>query len=478
MTEQLIYSLSWTQPECLLAGLALALAVLGAYLGDRAAGLIAWIAAAGIIAAGVLAVMFQVPEPQHVFSGALVIDPFSAFMKALMAFAAAATLLLASDHFSGTSDKRFEFGVLALLSTLGFFVMASSSNLMSLYIGLELQSLAAYVLAAFRRDDARSSEAGLKYFVLGAISSGTLLFGASYIYGFTGSLAYEQIALNASSGNVGVIFGVVVLMCGLAFKVSAVPFHMWTPDVYQGAPTPVTALFATAPKVAAVALLIRLLYEPFAELFLGWRQVLWALTFLSLVWGTITALVQTDIKRLMAYSSIANMGFVLLGMSAGGQAGASSALLYLAFYVPATLGIFAIILAMRSGGARYEKISDLAGLAARRPWMAVVLTMLFFSLTGIPPLAGFFGKFYVFQAALAGGLWPLVIVAALATVVGAGYYLWIIKTVWFDQPGPAFDKASGTIMAVAAVMTALTFPVLVVGLGTVEAWAKAAAAPF
>jgi NADH-quinone oxidoreductase subunit N len=349
---------------------------------------------------------------------------------------------------------------------------------MTLYIGLELQSLAAYVLAAFRRDDSKSSEAGLKYFILGALSSGILLYGASLIYGFTGSLAYDQIATNAASGNVGVIFGLVFLICGLAFKMSAAPFHMWTPDVYEGAPTPVTALFASAPKVAAVALLIRVLYEPFGALLQSWQQVIIALSVLSLAVGTFAALVQTDIKRLMAYSSIANMGFVLMGIAAGGAAGGASALIYLAFYLPATIGAFAIILAMRSGGARLEKISDLAGLASRRPWMAFVLTAVFFSLTGIPPLAGFFGKIYVFQAALGAGLWPLVVFGGLATVVGAGYYLWIIKTVWFDQPGPEFDRASGTIMAVAAVMTALTFPVLVVGLGSVEAWANAAAATF
>jgi NADH-quinone oxidoreductase subunit N len=478
MTANLLYSLSWTQPECLLASAALIFTVLGAYLGDRAAGFLAWIAALVILAAGVLAIHFQAPAPQQVFSGAMVIDSFGAFVKALMAFAAAATLLLASDHFSGSTDKRFELAVLALLSTLGFFVMASANNLMTLYIGLELQSLAAYVLAAFRRDDAKSSEAGLKYFVLGALSSGILLYGASLIYGFTGSLAFDHIAQNASSGNVGVIFGLVFLICGLAFKMSAAPFHMWTPDVYEGAPTPVTALFASAPKVAAVALLIRLLYEPFGDLLQSWRQVIVALSVLSLAVGTFAALVQTDIKRLMAYSSIANMGFVLMGIAAGGKTGAAAALMYLAFYVPATLGAFAIILAMRSGGTRMEKISDLAGLAARRPWMAFVLTAVFFSLTGIPPLAGFFGKFYIFQAALDAGLWPLVVFGALATVVGAGYYLWIIKTVWFDQPGPVFDRASGTIIAVAAVMTALTFPVLVLGLGSVEAWAKAAAAPF
>jgi NADH-quinone oxidoreductase subunit N len=475
MTEQLLFSMSWTQPELLLAGLALVAAVLGAYLGDRFATPLAWLAAAGIVAAGVMALQYQPDVPQTVYSSALVVDKFGAYMKALMAFASAATLLLGADHFQRSGDQRFEFAALALLSTLGFFVMASSNTLVALYVGLELQSLAAYVLAAFRRDDARSSEAGLKYFVLGALSSGILLYGASLIYGFTGSLVFTDIAEKAAAGDIGVTFGLVFLICGLAFKMSAAPFHMWTPDVYEGAPTPITALFAAAPKVAAVALLTRLLYEGFGGLIPAWQQVLFALSAISLGVGTFAALVQTNIKRLMAYSSIANMGFVLMGMAAGGQEGASSALMYLTFYLPATIGAFAVILGMRRSGVMVEKISDLAGLATQRPWMAVVLTVVFFSLTGIPPLAGFFGKFYVFKAALDAGLWPLTILAAIATVVGAGYYLWIIKTVWFDAPGVAFDRSSGVIVATAAFATALTFPILVVGLGSVEAWANAAA---
>jgi NADH-quinone oxidoreductase subunit N len=475
MTEQLLYSLSWTQPEVLLAGLALAAAGIGVFFGDRFAAGLAGLGAIGIVGAGVIALQNQPSAPQIVYTGALIVDQFGAYVKVLMAFTAAATLMLGADHFRRSGDQRFEFTALTLLAVLGFFVMVSANSLITLYVGLELQSLAAYVLAAFRRDDARSSEAGLKYFVLGALSSGILLYGASLVYGFTGSVAFADIAVKAGAGDTGVIFGLVFVICGLAFKMSAAPFHMWTPDVYEGAPTPVTALFAAAPKVAAVALLTRVLYQPFADLLPAWQQVLFALSAISMGVGTFAALVQTNIKRLMAYSSIANMGFVLMGLAAGGQAGAASALLYLTFYLPATIGAFAVILAMRRDGVMVEKISDLAGVAARRPWIALVLTMVFFSLTGIPPLAGFFGKFYVFQAALNAGLWPLVLIAAVATVVGAGYYLWIIKTVWFDQPGPAFDRAGSVVIATAALATALTFPILVVGLGSVEAWANAAA---
>jgi NADH-quinone oxidoreductase subunit N len=333
--------------------------------------------------------------------------------------------------------------------------------------------LGSYVLAAFRRDDARSSEAGLKYFVLGALSSGILLYGCSLVYGFTGSTSFDVIGESAS--NVGVIFGLVFVICGIAFKMSAAPFHMWTPDVYEGAPTPITAFFAAAPKVAAVALMARVLYGPFAEFQDSWTQVIVALSGISLLVGSFAALVQTNIKRLMAYSSIANIGFVLMGLAAGPERGAAAALMYMAIYLPMTIGAFAIILAMRRNGEGVELIADLAGLGSRRPWMAAVLTILFFSLAGIPPLAGFFAKFYVFQAAIEAGLWPLALVAALATVVGAGYYLWIIKTVWFDKPAERLDRTGGVIMATAAAGTLLTFPVLVVLLGSLEALAAQAA---
>jgi NADH-quinone oxidoreductase subunit N len=329
------------------------------------------------------------------------------------------------------------------------------------------------VLAAFRRDEARSSEAGLKYFVLGALSSGILLYGCSLVYGFTGSISFDVIAHSVE--NVGVVFGLVFVICGLAFKMSAAPFHMWTPDVYEGAPTPITAFFTAAPKVAAVALLARVLYGPFAPFEHSWTQVIAALAAISLVWGSLAALVQTNIKRLMAYSSIANVGFVLMGLCGGAAEGPSSALIYLTLYLPMTIGVFAIIQGMRREGAHLEKIEDLAGLGARQPWMGVVLTVLFFSLAGIPPLAGFFGKFYVFKAVIDIQMWWLAIVAALATVVGAGYYLRIVKVVWFDAPAPRFEGASVAVFTTALAATALTFPVLVVLLGSIEQWAALAA---
>jgi NADH-quinone oxidoreductase subunit N len=473
-TQELLVNLSWVQPEALIAGFALLGVLIGAAFSDRASGFLVWLAALTFIAAGVLAIAFRPDAPVQVFHGAIVIDSFGAFSKALMAFAAAATLLLGADYFSKLKDHRFELSLITSIALLGFFVMASANNLMSLYIGVELQSLASYVLAAFRRDDARSSEAGLKYFVLGALSSGILLYGCSLVYGFTGSTDFNVIA-QASSG-IGVIFGLVFVICGIAFKMSAAPFHMWTPDVYEGAPTPITALFAAAPKVAAVALMARVLYGPFGAFDQSWTQVIAALSAISLLVGSFAALVQTNIKRLMAYSSIANIGFVLLGLASGRAEGASAALIYMTIYLPMTIGAFAIILAMKRDGQGVEQISDLAGLGARKPWMAAVLTVVFFSMAGIPPLAGFFGKFYVFKAALNAGLWPLALVAALATVVGAGYYLWVIKTVWFDQAAQRLDRASAIVIATAGAATLLTFPVLVVLLGSIEKIAVQAAA--
>ena len=471
--EQLVRDSAWVQPEYFIGGFALLATFVGALFRDRIATLLAIAAALVFIAAGVWALYFWPAKPVEVFNGALVIDRFGSFAKGLMAFAAAATLLLSADYFARLKDHRFELTLIVSIAVLGFFVMASANNLIALYIGVELQSLASYVLAAFRRDEARSSEAGLKYFVLGALSSGILLYGCSLVYGFTGSISFDVIA--ASTQNVGIILGLVFVICGVAFKMSAAPFHMWTPDVYEGAPTPITAFFAAAPKVAAVALMARLLYGPFAPFEHSWVQVIAALSAISLLWGSFAALVQTNIKRLMAYSSIANIGFVLMGLCAGRGEGPSSALIYLTLYLPMTIGAFAIILAMRRDGADVERLDDLAGLGARRPWMAVVLTILFFSLAGIPPLAGFFGKFYVFKAVIDAQLWWLAIVAALSTVVGAGYYLRIVKIVWFDAPAPRFEGASVAVFATAVAATALTFPVLVVLLGSIEQWAALAA---
>ncbi|MET0182262.1 MAG: NADH-quinone oxidoreductase subunit NuoN [Caulobacterales bacterium] len=468
--------LPWVQPELILAIFALAGAVAGAWFGDKSAGALSWIGALTLVTAGVFGIVYDPSTPQILFGGALVVDGFATFAKALIAFSAAVTLLLGADHFATTNERRFEFPVLTVLSVLGMFIMVGARDLITLYVGVELQSLAAYVLAAWRRDDARSSEAGLKYFVLGAISSGLLLYGASFVYGFTGSVRFDEIAANAADGGVGLLFGLVLMLCALGFKMSAAPFHMWTPDVYEGAPTPVTAFFSAAPKVAAVVLTARLLYEPFADLVDQWRQVVVALAAISMLVGAFAALVQTNLKRLMAYSSINNIGFALMALAAGTAEGAKSALLFLAIYLPSTIGVFAVILAMRRDGKAVETIDDLSGLATRRPWMAAVITFLMFSLAGVPPLAGFFGKLATFIAAVEAGLAPLAIVGGLAAVVAAAYYLRIVAAVWFKPAAAPMQNASGTIVLTASAAAALVFPILLIALGALESWAAAAIA--
>jgi len=475
--QDLLFSLSWSQPELWIVGFALIGIVVGAWAKDRAAGLLCMMGAAVLIIAGALAFLFQPSEPQSLFGGAMVVDGFAGVAKALIAFAAAATLWLGADHFSKNGGQRFEFPLMTTLAVLGMFVMVSANDLITLYVGLELQSLAAYVLAAWRRDDARSSEAGLKYFVLGAIASGLILFGCSYIYGFTGgAISFGDIAVRLDEGSVGLLFGLVLLLCGLAFKVSAAPFHMWTPDVYEGAPTPVTALFAAAPKMAALALIARVLYGPFMEMADQWGQVVAALSAISMVWGAVGALLQTNLKRLMAYSSVANMGFALMPLASGTMEGVQSALVYMAIYLPTTIGVFALILAMRKNGEPAENVDDLAGLASRRTLMAALFTILFFSLGGIPPLAGFWGKWVVFLAALEGGLVWLAVVGAIAAVIAAAYYLRIIAAIWFKPSEATLQAPTAVTMTTAFIGAAMTFPVLVVALGWLERWAQSAVA--
>lgn len=468
--------LPWLQAELILAIFALLGAVAGAWFGDKFSGALSWLGALALVAAGVFGLVFDPSAPQVLFGGALVVDGFSTFAKALIAFSAAATLLLGADHFATTNERRFEFPILTVLAVLGMFIMVGARDLITLYVGVELQSLSAYVLAAWRRDDARSSEAGLKYFVLSAISSGLLLYGASFVYGFTGSVRFDVIAANAAGGGVGLMFGLVLMLCALGFKMSAAPFHMWTPDVYEGAPTPVTAFFAAAPKVAAVVLTARLLYEPFASLADQWRQVIMALAAISMLLGAFAALVQMNLKRLMAYSSINNIGFALMALSAGDARGAEAALLFLAIYLPSTIGVFALILAMRRDGNPVETVDDLSGLATRRPWMATIFTILMFSLAGVPPLAGFFGKLATFIAAIEAGLTPLAIVGGLAAVVSAAYYLRIVAAVWFKPAAAPMQDASGTIVLTASAAAALVFPILLIVLGALEHWAAAAIA--
>jgi NADH-quinone oxidoreductase subunit N len=376
-------------------------------------------------------------------------------MKLLTFVASAGALFLSFDYMRETRSHKFEYPVLVLLATAGMGMMISAGDLIALYLGLELQSLALYVVAAIRRDDVRSSEAGLKYFVLGALSSGMLLYGASLIYGFTGATSFTAIAAAAKASgagqDIGLIVGLVFLLVGLAFKISAVPFHMWTPDVYEGAPTPVTAFFAAAPKAAAVALLMRVTLGAFAGVGPQWQQVVAALAIASMGLGAFAAIGQTNIKRLLAYSAIGNIGYALIGLAAASPEGARGVIIYMVIYVAMTLGAFACVLAMRRPQGMVEEIDELSGLAQTNLAMATVLALLLFSLAGVPPLAGFFAKFYVFVAAVKEGLWGLAVFGVLASVVGAYYYVRIVKVMFFDAPKEKFlavPAKAGVIMGI------------------------------
>jgi NADH-quinone oxidoreductase subunit N len=443
-------------PELVLIVGAMALLMLGVFRPEREreAEAIGWLAILVLVLAG----WFLVQQPAGVhrlFDGAFVVDGFARFMKLLTFAAAAVSIMLSFDYMRQVKALKFEYPVLALLASAGMGMMISATDLISLYLGLELQSLALYVMAAIRRDDLRSSEAGLKYFVLGALSSGMLLYGASLIYGFTGSTSFAAIAASAAQPgagqNIGLIIGLVFLLVGIAFKVSAVPFHMWTPDVYEGAPTPVTAFFAAAPKVAAMALFMRVALVSFAGVRPQWQQVVTALAICSMVLGAFAAIGQTNIKRLLAYSAIGNIGYALIGLAAGSPEGARGVMIYLVIYVAMTLGAFACVLAMRRPEGMVEDIDELAGLAQNNLAMATVLAILMFSLAGIPPLAGFFAKFYVFVAAVKEGMWALAVIGVLASVVGAYYYVRIVKIMFFDEPRARFatvQPKAGLVMGV------------------------------
>ncbi len=373
------------------------------------------------------------------FGGSFVVDDFARFLKILAFGACAVAIVMSVDHSAREHTRRFEYSVLIMLSAVGMGMLISASDLVALYIGLELMSLSLYVVAAFNRNSVRSTEAGLKYFVLGALSSGMLLYGCSLIYGFTGAVSFASIAEATKAGaGVGLLFGLVFLFAGLCFKVSAVPFHMWTPDVYEGAPTPVTAFFAAAPKIAAMAVFVRVAVTAFPHIVPQWQQILVFVAIASMALGAFAAIGQTNIKRLMAYSSIGHMGFALIGLAAGTAEGVQGVLIYIAIYIAMTLGAFACILAMRRPDGPVERISDLAGLSRTNPPLAFFLALLLFSLAGIPPLAGFFAKYYVFLAAINSGLFTLAVLGVLASVVGAYYYLLIVKTMYFDDPAKDF----------------------------------------
>src|ERR1700736_6407843 len=442
-----------------LAVAAMALLILGVWRGEGSTRLISW------LAIGVLILVFLIAElggaDRRVgFYGMFVTDAFALFAKALVLIGSAVTILMSMRYNEDHGIARFEFPVLVLLATTGMMVMISANDLITLYFGLELQNLALYVVASFNRDSVRSSEAGLKYFVLGALSSGMLLYGASLIYGFTGTVSFAGIAASAKTGSIGIVFGLVFLLAGLCFKVSAVPFHMWTPDVYEGAPTPVTAFFASAPKVAALAVFTRVALTAFPGILAQWQQIVVFVAIASMALGSFAAVAQKNIKRLWAYSSIGHMGFALVGLAAGTVEGAQGVLVYIAIYVAMTLGTFAVILTMKRNGLHVENISDFAGLSRTNPTLAYLFAMLLFSLAGIPPLAGFFAKWYVFVAAIKAGLFTLAVVGVLASVVGAFYYLTIIKVMYFDEPLGKLDPMRmelRTVLAVAGLFNTFFF---------------------
>ena len=451
-------ALNWSLaiPEITLALLAMAILVFGVLWKRGNPSLMCSMLGLGAL---LLTAVLAVSAPLGTaYAGLFSVDHFAVFTKVLILAGAAMALILAIDYNVKTGIDRFEFPVLILLCTVGMMVMVSATNLMSLYIGLELQSLSIYVMAAFNRDDLRSSEAGLKYFVLGALASGLLLYGISLAYGFNGSMDFAQLraGLTGESPAAGLVIGVVFIVAGLAFKISAVPFHMWTPDVYEGAPTPVTAFMSTAPKVAAIALLLRALEAPFGHLGGAWEQLIVLISIASMLLGSLAAIGQTSIKRLMAYSSIGHMGYALIGLAVNTQAGIQGVLIYMVTYVFMSAGVFACMIAMRRRGLPLERIADLSGLARTDPMLALAFAVFMFSMAGIPPFSGFFGKLYVFYAAVQSGYWTLAVIGVLTSVVGAYYYLRVIKVMYFDDAQPAFDARAPSISFVAGIGALVT----------------------
>jgi NADH-quinone oxidoreductase subunit N len=435
--------------ELLLAAGAMALLMFGVFTGERSAPTITGISVA-LLAAGVL-MLAVMDNNGETFDGAFIMDPFARFMKILTLIGSGVAITMSVGYARAEKFECFEYPILIVLATLGMLMMISANDMISLYLGLELQSLALYVIAAIHRDSVRSTEAGLKYFVLGALASGILLYGISLVYGFTGQTGFEAIATALGhGGSTGLVIGLVFVLAGLAFKISAVPFHMWTPDVYEGAPTPVTAFFAAAPKLAAMALIIRVVIGAFEPMMSDWQQVIAFVAIASMTLGAFAAIGQTNIKRLMAYSSIGHMGFALVGLAAGSEVGVQGVMIYLVIYLAMTLGAFACILAMRRHDQMVEEIDALAGLSRTQPLVAFCLAAILFSLAGIPPLAGFFAKYYVFLAAIEKGLYVLAVIGVIASVVGAFYYLRIVKIMYFDEPEGEFDPMPMELSAVLA----------------------------
>ncbi len=433
-------------PELVLTAGGLALLLIAAFSGDKAARAVNWLSVLTLLVAG-LTLSTSLAHGPIAFDGLVRADAFSVFAKVLIYAAAGAAILLAPRYFLAGGALRPEYPILILFSSVGMGMMVSAGDLLTLYVGLEMQSLAAYVLASFMRQDERSSEAGLKYFVLGSLASGILLYGTALLYGFTGSTSFDGIAVALGDGvGKGELFGMVFLLAGLAFKMSAVPFHMWTPDVYEGAPTPVTTFFGSAPKVAAMALTVRVAIEALGPAGLDWQQIVIFVALASIIFGAVAAIGQTNIKRLMAYSSINNVGFALIGLAAATPAGVAATMSYMAIYVVMTIGGFACILQMRDAEGRpVESIASLAGLSQSRKGLAAALAIFMFSMAGIPPLFGFWAKFLVFDAAVAAGLTALAAFGIAASVIGAFYYLKIIKTMYFDEPAAAYEARGGAV---------------------------------
>ncbi|MBG02619.1 MAG: NADH-quinone oxidoreductase subunit NuoN [Rhodospirillaceae bacterium] len=467
-------------PEILLACAAMAYMMIGVFVREeRAMGIVHYLSLAALIVVGI-AVLPMRGQELMAFNGQFVSDDFTVFMKILILLGTFLSLIMSQSYLKREDMRRFEYPVLMLFATVGMMMMVSANDLIALYLGLELQSLSLYVLAAFKRDTTRSSEAGLKYFVLGALSSGMLLYGCSMIYGFAGTTSFDglvQVLGGDQTASVGLIVGIVFLIAGLAFKISAVPFHMWTPDVYEGAPTPITAFFAVAPKIAAISLFVRVMMDPFGGLVEEWRQIIIFVSVLSMILGAFAAIAQTNIKRLMAYSSIGHMGYALVGLASGSEAGIQGVILYMTIYLAMNVGTFACILAMRRKGEMVEEISDLAGLSKSNPMLAAALLVFMFSMAGIPPLAGFFGKLYIFLAAIEAQLYVLAIIGVVASVVGAFYYLRIVKIMYFDEAAEPFDQPMGSglsgVVTVTSIVTLLFFFVLAPVLDSAAAAAAA-----
>ncbi|MBL8659989.1 MAG: NADH-quinone oxidoreductase subunit NuoN [Rhodospirillales bacterium] len=461
-------------PEIFLLVAAMALLMFGVFRKDDEAGparvrcsrIVARLCILALLCALILVVTMNGSDRVTTFNGMFVVDRFAVYFKVLILISSALSILIAQDYLEVHRVARFEFPVLVVLASVGMMLMVSANDLMALYLGLEMQSLSLYIIASFQRDDQRSVEAGLKYFVLSALASGMLLYGSSLIYGFTGTTSFDAMAgaLAAAPGeavSLGALIGIVFILAGLAFKISAVPFHMWTPDVYEGAPTPVTAFFAVAPKLAAIALLLRVMMEPFGALTVQWQQVIVFISVASMALGAYAAIGQSNIKRLMAYSSIGHVGYALIGLAVGNEAGVRGVLIYMAIYLFMNIGAFTCILSMRRRGQMVVGINDLAGVSKSNPMLALALAIFMFSLAGIPPLAGFFGKLYIFLAAVQAGYFTLAIIGVLTSVVGAFYYIRIVKVMYFDEAEEVLDRRmdrpTALVMAATGILIAIFF---------------------